>query len=112
MDELLSFLSGVSEQKSLHRYAPEKWSIRQVLNHITDTERAFAFRVLWLARGFETPLPGYDQNIASLGAGAGAVSWAAHLEEFRQVRLSTISLFKNLPEAAWIRTGLASDNRF
>jgi len=112
VEELLSFLSGISEQKSLHRYAPEKWSIRQVLNHVTDTERAFAFRALWFARGFETPLPSYDQNIAASGAEADSVSWAAHVEEFQQVRLATISLLRNLPEAAWMRTGIASDNRF
>src|SRR5438046_2760539 len=82
-----ALFSGVSEEKSLYRYAPEKWSIRQVLNHITDTERAFAFRALWFARGFDTPLAGYDQDIAARGAEAGRVSWAAHVEEFRRVRL-------------------------
>jgi DinB superfamily len=51
LQDYMPFLSGISEQKSLHRYAPEKWSIRQVLNHVTDTERAFAFRALWFARG-------------------------------------------------------------
>src|SRR5512146_3494830 len=65
LPESLDFFSGISEEKSLHRYAPEKWSIRQVLNHVTDTERAFAFRVLWFARGFDTPLPSYDQNIST-----------------------------------------------
>ena len=90
-EECLALLKGISEETSQHRYAPDKWSIRQVLNHISDTERAFAFRALWFARGFETPLPGYDQNIAAAGAGADAISWAAHVEEFRQVRLSTIS---------------------
>ena len=105
-------LAGISEEKSRYRYAPEKWSIRQVLNHITDTERAFAFRTLWFARGFEAPLPGYDQNIAAAGAQADGISWASHVEEFRQVRLSTISLFDNLPADAWMRSGIASDNRF
>ena len=104
--------SEISEEKSLHRYAPEKWSIRQVLNHVTDTERAFGFRALWFARGFESPLPSYDQNVASSGAEADLVSWAAHVEEFRRVRLSTISLFRNLPSQAWTRSGIASDNRF
>ena len=103
--------SGISEEKSLHRYAPEKWSIRQLLNHVTDTERAFAFRALWFARGFDSPLPGYDQNIAAAGAEADAIAWAAHVEEFRRVRLSTISLFRNMPAAAWARAGIASDNR-
>ena len=60
LDECLQLLSKISEDKSLHRYAVEKWSIRQVLNHLSDTERAFAFRALWFARGFDTPLPSYD----------------------------------------------------
>jgi hypothetical protein len=102
----------ISEAKSLHRYAPEKWSIRQLLNHVTDTERAFTFRALWFARGFEAALPGYDQNIAASGAGADQISWAAHIEEFRAVRLATILMFRNLPPTAWTRRGIASDNPF
>jgi uncharacterized damage-inducible protein DinB len=111
LEESLPLLSAISEEKSLHRYAPDKWSIRQVLNHVTDTERAFAFRVLWFARGFDTRLASYDQNIAAVGAGADAISWAAHIEEFRRVRLATISLFWNMPAEAWSRSGIASDNR-
>ena len=60
-----ALFSAISEEKSLHRYAPDKWSIRQVLNHVTDTERAFTFRALWFARGLESPLPSYDQNVAA-----------------------------------------------
>ena len=112
LDESVEFLSKISEEKSLHRYAPDKWSIRQVLNHLTDTERSFAFRVLWFARGFGAPLPSYDQTIAADGAEADKVPWLAHVEEFRRVRLATISLFRNLPEEAWMRNGIASDNRF
>src|SRR5215471_5739388 len=84
-DQISPLLSSISEERSLHRYAPEKWSIRQVLNHITDTERALAFRALWFARGFDSPLPSYDQNIAAAGAEADHVSWAAHVAEFRAV---------------------------
>jgi len=112
VDEVVAFFSSISEEKSLSRYAPDKWSIRQVLNHLTDTERAFAFRALWFARGFDLPLPSYDQNIAAAGADADEVSWAAHIEEFRGVRLATISLFRNMPAEAWTRSGIASDNRF
>jgi uncharacterized damage-inducible protein DinB len=112
LDESLVFFSTISEETSKHRYAAEKWSIREVLNHLTDTERAFAFRALWFARGFDVPLPSYDQEIAAKGADADAISWAAHVEEFRRVRLATISLFKNMPAEAWTRTGIASDNRF
>ena len=52
-EEALALCAGISEEKSLHRYAPEKWTIREVLNHINDTERAFVFRALWFARGFD-----------------------------------------------------------
>jgi len=63
LEPAVKFLSGIAEEKSLHRYAPDKWTLRQLLNHVTDTERAFLFRALWFARGFESPLPGYDQDI-------------------------------------------------
>ena len=112
LDESTSFLATISEDKSLHRYAAEKWSIRQVLNHVTDTERAFAFRALWFARGFESPLPGYDQTVAAAGAQADAIPWSAHVEEFKRVRGATISFFRNLPAEAWMRSGIASENPF
>lgn len=106
------FCASISEEKSRHRYGEDKWSIRQVLNHVTDTERAFAFRALWFARGFDSPLPGFDQNIASAGAEADAVCWAAHVEEFLSVRLATLTFYRNLPREAWLRKGIASDNPF
>ena len=110
-EEAASFFTSISEEKSLHRYAPDKWSIRQTLNHLNDTERVFAGRALWFARGFETPLPSFDQTVAASAAQADAVSWAAHIEEFRRVRLATLSLFENLPADSWLRAGVASDNR-
>jgi len=103
-------LGAIGEEQSLYRYAPDKWSVRQVVNHVTDTERAFAFRVLWFARGFDTPLPSYDQTIAAAGAEADQVTWAAHLEEFRQVRSATLWLLSNMPEAAWERGGVVAGN--
>ncbi len=112
LDEGLSLFRTISEEKSLYRYAPEKWTIRQTLNHVTDTERSFAFRALWFARGFEAPLPSYDQNVAAAGAAADDVPWAAHIEEFGDVRRATIALFRNMPAEAWMRAGIASDNRF
>jgi hypothetical protein len=112
LDGTLAFLSGISETKSLSRYAPEKWSIRQAWNHVTDTERVFILRALWFARGFASPLPSFDQNVAVAGAGADQAPWAAHVEEFRRVRLASIAFFANLPEEAWLRSGIASDNPF
>ena len=112
LDECHQLLSTISEDKSLYRYAAEKWSIRQLLNHLSDTERAFAFRALWFARGFDTPLPSYDQNISAAAAQADAILWSSHVEEFERIRLATISFFRNLPPEAWMRTGIASDNLF
>lgn len=111
-EETLALLGGISEEKSLHRYAPDKWSIRQVLNHINDAERVFVSRAFWFARGFDTPLPSYDQNICMSASEADKVSWAAHVEEFRVVRQATLALFRNLPDAAWARSGVASGNPF
>ena len=112
LEASLSLFSAISEEKSLCRYAPDKWSIRQVLNHVTDTERNDAFRAFWFARNLLAPLPDYDQDVAAAGARADAVAWAAHVEEFRRVRLSTISLFANMPADGWSRTGIASGNVF
>jgi uncharacterized damage-inducible protein DinB len=103
-------LAAISEEQSLYRYASGKWNIRELLNHVTDTERAFAFRALWFARGFDTPLPSYDQTVAAAGAAADHVAWAAHLDEFREVRRATISLYSNMPPEAWARGGVASGN--
>src|SRR5205085_2862511 len=73
--DVLRVVREIDETRSLHRYAPEKWSIREVLGHINDTERAFAFRALWFARGFTEPLPGFDQNIAMDGSAAHQRAW-------------------------------------
>ena len=110
LDVTLSALTGISEEKSLHRYAADKWSIRQLLNHVADTERVFAYRALWFARGFDTALPGFDQNVAVPAAAAEQFSWASHVEDFRAVRAATLTFFRNLPEEAWDRSGVASGN--
>ncbi len=111
-EEMAAFLTAISEERSLHRYAPEKWSIRESWNHVNDCERLFESRAFWFARGFDTPLPSFDQNVAVAGAQPDAISWAAHVEEFRVVRLATLALFRNLPAEAWARTGVASGNPF
>lgn len=111
-NETVPFLAAISEEKSLHRYAPDKWSIRQLLNHVNDTERVFLYRALWFARGFSEPLPGYDQNTAVNGARADDFPWADHVEDFRRVRQATMTFFRTLPEDAWLHSGIASDNLF
>lgn len=110
LDETLALLLGITEEASLHRYAPDKWSMRQLINHVTDTERVFLFRAFWFARGFDSPLPSFDEKVSAEEARADEFSWARHVEEFRSVRLATLAFFRNLPEAAWMRSGIASDN--
>jgi hypothetical protein len=110
--ETLALLGGISEEQSLHRYAPDKWSIRQVVSHINDTERLFAFRALWFARGFDTPLPSFDQTVAIAGADADARPLRSHADEFRAVRAATLVLFRTLPAEAWMKRGVASGNPF
>ena len=112
LQETMPFLGGVSEEKSLHRYARDKWSIRELWNHVNDAERVFVYRALWFARGLETPLPSFEQEPAARRAQADRFSWASHVEEFRQIRTATISFFRNLPEEAWMRGGTASDMPF
>lgn len=110
--EVLALLRRISDARSLHRYAPDKWTIREVLSHINDCERLFVFRAMWFARGFDTPLPSFDQNVAIAAAGADARSWSSHVDEFRTIRASTLAFFRNLPDDAWMRRGIASGNPF
>ena len=112
LDETLAFLLGITEEQSLHRYTPEKWSLREVLNHVNDTERVFLFRALWFARGFDSPLPSFDEKVGVAAARADQLSWARQVEEFRGVRLGTLAFFRNLPADAWMRSGIASGNSF
>jgi DinB superfamily len=108
----LALFEGVSEEQSRYRYAPDKWSIRQVLGHLNDTERMLMGRAFWFARGFDTPLPSFDQHVAVRASGADERSWASHVDEFRTVRAATLAFFAPLPAEAWLRRGVASDNPF
>jgi hypothetical protein len=112
LDEAVGFFAGIPEATSRHRYAPEKWSIRQVLSHLNDTERIFVTRALWFARGLDTPLPSFDQNIAIAGAAADERPWVTHVEEFRNVRKASIDFFRSLQAEAWTRRGVASGYPF
>jgi hypothetical protein len=112
MGETAAFLRGISDERSLHRYAPDKWSIRQVVGHLNDAERVFAFRAFWFARGFDSSLPSFDQDIAVTSAGSDARAWPSLIDEFQAVRAASLSLFNNLPAEAWMRRGTASGNPF
>jgi hypothetical protein len=106
--ETLLLFREISDEASLYRYAADKWSIRQVVGHINDTERLFVFRALWFARGLEPAQPSFDQDIAVANSRADDRSWASHVEEFRGVRAATVAFFQDLPEEAWGRSGVAS----
>ncbi|HKF53679.1 MAG TPA: DinB family protein [Candidatus Acidoferrales bacterium] len=111
-EEAPAFFGKISAEKSLYRYAPDKWSIREVVGHLCDAERVFAHRALWFARGHEEPLPSFEQNIAVANAKSDQIEWAEHIEEFRRVHLSSVALFRNMPADAWMRRGSASGNSF
>ncbi|MGE3527755.1 MAG: DinB family protein [Gemmatimonadales bacterium] len=107
----LGLLQGVSDEQSLRPYAAGKWCLRELINHLSDSERTFAYRAMWFARGFDSELPGFDQEVAALGAAAARQSWPALLGEFDAVRRATIALFRGLPHDAWDRGGMAGGDR-
>ena len=110
--DAVAWLQTISESTSQYRYARDKWSIRELLGHVNDTERVFVSRALWFARGFQSPLPSFDQNVAVPSAGADGRTWSSLVDEFRTIRAATLSFFRNLPDEAWSRRGIASDNPF
>jgi len=110
--EVLDLLQRLPEAKAGHRYAPDKWTLREVVGHVNDTERLFCARAFWFARGFDTPLPSFDQNVAMAAARFDERSWSGLLDEFGTVRDATLSFFGSLPADAWDRRGIASDNPF
>lgn len=112
LTETMELLRGISDERSRHRYAPEKWSIREVVGHLNDTERLFVFRALWFARGFDSALPSFDPDVANAAARADERSWPGLVDEFRAIRESTVSFFRTLPADAWDRRGTASGNPF
>jgi len=98
-------LAGLSDERSGHRYAPGKWSVREALGHMIDTERVFGFRALAVARGETWALPGFDENAYAAIAGADRVPIGELAEEFATVRRSHVLMFRHLDEAAWRRIG-------
>ncbi len=109
LDELRGRLGGVSEARGGYRYAPGKWSIKEVIGHLSDTERVFAYRALRVARGDQTPLPGFDDQAYVREARADERTLADLVAEWDDVRRATVALFRNLLAGAWERRGTASD---
>ena len=108
--ETVALLRGLSEERGAHRYAPGKWSVKQVVGHIIDGERLFSYRALSIARGDRAPLPGMEQDEWMAGADFDARTLRDLVEEFEAVRASTLHLFRHLTPEAWARRGVASDN--
>jgi uncharacterized damage-inducible protein DinB len=102
-------LGGLSAEQAEHRYAPGKWSIKEVVGHIADAERIFAYRALRFARGDATPLPGFDENAYVPAGDFGQRSLGELAAELRTVRAATLAMFRGLSDAAMTRAGVASD---
>ena len=108
LHELLDLLKPLTEAQQSHRYADGKWSIKEVVNHMTDGERIFSYRAMRVARNDRTPMPSFDENAYIAASEADRLEWSALLNEFELVRRSTIQMLRNFPEAAWMRIGVAS----
>jgi hypothetical protein len=103
-------LGGLSEAQATHRYEPGKWSVKQLVGHVIDGERVFAYRALAFARGETNPLPGFEQDPYVANAGSDDRSIADLAEELATVRKANVMMFRALSEEAWKRSGIASDN--
>ena len=106
--QMLQLFAGRSERDGSFRYAPGKWTVKEVLGHIADTERIFAYRALRIARGDQTPLPGFEQDDYVRSGTFGDRTLAGLAEEFGAVRTASVSLLRSFNEEAWSRRGVAS----
>jgi len=106
--DALEQLTPLKPEQAHHRYAPGKWSALQVVGHVADTERVFAYRALSFARGDASELPGFDETTWADAAGADALELAAVLEDLACVRRASLSLLRGLTPAAWARRGVAN----
>jgi len=89
-------------------YAPGKWTLKQIIGHLTDDERIFGYRALCVARGERMSLPGFDENLYAANAASESRPLDDLLDEYRTVRRSTIALFAALPPEAWLRTAIVN----
>jgi hypothetical protein len=111
LESVPPFLRGIADPKSLHRYAPGKWSLREVLGHLNDTERIFAYRALRIARADKTPLPPFDENHFVAHANFDAQGWPALIAEFEMIRRSTLALVRPWTEEVLERSTVVSGHR-
>jgi hypothetical protein len=109
LEEVLSLLGAVAESRGDYRYAPGKWSVKDIVGHLCDTERVFAYRALRIGRGDTTPLPSFEDQAYVAEVRAEDRTLADLAAEWGDIRRATISLFRHLPAGAWERLGTASD---
>lgn len=107
--DTMLLLSGRHERDGDFRYAEGKWSAKEVLGHLCDTERIFAYRALRIARGDKTPLAAFEQDDYVRNGGFAKLTLADLVSEFIAVRRATLSLLRNFDEEAWSRRGIASN---
>ena len=103
-------LAARKESDGDFRYAPGKWSLKEALGHVIDTERVFAYRALRIARNDQTPMEGFEQDDYVKFGPFGQRSLASLIEEFDSVRKASVALFRGLDEPAWTRRGVANKN--
>ena len=108
LDATLALLSSLPEQRADFSYAPGKWTIKEVVGHLMDGERVFAYRALCIGRDDKTPLPGFEQDDYVASANFNERTLSSLLEEFTAVRQATVQLFKNFSEKEWQRRGTAN----
>jgi hypothetical protein len=108
LEETLVLLQSIPESQAGFRYAPDKWSIKELVGHLIDTERIFAYRALRFARNDQTPVPGYEQDDYVRNASFDAYPLSDLAAEFESVRRSNLFLFKHLNDEAWTRKGVAN----
>jgi hypothetical protein len=108
--QTMLLFAGRSERDGNFRYAADKWTVKQVLGHLTDCERIFAYRALRIARGDQTPLSGFEQDDYVRAGGFGERSLADLVDEFAHVRNATVALFRPLDKDVWMRRGIANKN--
>lgn len=108
--QTLILLSGLDEADGAFRYAPDKWSAKEVLGHVCDSERIFAYRALRISRSDRTPIEGFEQDDYVRNGPFANCPLAELIEDYIAVRRATLTLFRNLDEAAWNRRGIANKN--
>jgi hypothetical protein len=110
LDETQALLKSIPEDRAGHRYAPDKWSIREVVGHLIDSERIFAYRALRFARGDSNPLPGFDQDEYVRASGSDRRRLSDLASEFAHLRRATIAMLSSLDEGTPERRGKANND--